>query len=63
MDKFDEIIAELWPLIDVQNCVLLNIVLTNGQILIFLITNIRWRGMLHACSAFIQILEQLKQFI
>ena len=35
MDKFYQIITELWPLIDVQNCVLLNIILTNGQILIF----------------------------
>ena len=35
MDKFYQIITELWPLIDVQSCVLLNIILTNGQILIF----------------------------
>ena len=54
MDKFYQIITELWPLIDVQNCVLLNIIITNGQILIFfLLQNIRSRGMLHACSAFI----------
>ena len=26
-----QIITELWPLIDVQNCVLLSIILTNGQ--------------------------------
>ena len=39
---------------DVQNCVLLNVMLTNGQILIFyLLQNFRWRGMLHACSALI----------
>ena len=34
MDKFYQMITELWPLIDVQNCVLLNIILTNVQILI-----------------------------
>ena len=33
MNKFYQIISELWPLIDVQYCVLLNIILTNGQIL------------------------------
>ena len=53
IDKFYQIITELWPLIDVQNCVLLNIILTNGQILIFLLQNIQWWDMLHACSAFI----------
>ena len=26
MDKFYQIITELWPLIEVQNCVLLNII-------------------------------------
>ena len=26
MDKFNQIITELWPLIEVQNCVLLNII-------------------------------------
>ena len=35
MDKFYEISTQLWSLIDVQICVLLNIILTNGQILIF----------------------------
>ena len=35
MDKFYQIITELWHLIEVQNCILLNIILTNGQILIF----------------------------
>ena len=34
MGKFYKIITELCPLIDVQNCVLLNISLTNVQILI-----------------------------
>ena len=31
MDIFYQIITELCPLIDVQNCVLLNIILTNGH--------------------------------
>ena len=54
MDNFYQIITELWPLNDVQNCILLNIILTNAHILIlFLLQNIRWRGILHACSAFI----------
>ena len=59
MDKFYQIITELWPLIDVQNCVLLNIIITNGQILIFffleILQNIWWRDMLHTCSAFINL--------
>ena len=53
MDEFYQIITELRPLI-VQNCVLLHIILRNGQILIFLLQNIRWRGMLQASSAFIE---------
>ena len=35
MDKLYQIITELWPLIDIQNCLVLNTILTNGQILIF----------------------------
>ena len=35
MVEFNQIITELWPLTDVQNCVLLNIILTIAQILIF----------------------------
>ena len=30
MDKFYQIITELWPLIEVQNCVLLNIIFCGG---------------------------------
>ena len=30
MDKFYQIITELWPLIEVQNCVLLNIIFRGG---------------------------------
>ena len=36
MGEFYQIITELWSLIDVQNCVLLNIILTNGQIVIYI---------------------------
>ena len=32
MGKFRQISTELWPLIDVQKCALLNIILTNGHI-------------------------------
>ena len=44
MDKFYQIITELWPLTDVQNCVLLNIILTNGQILVFSLLQISSGG-------------------
>ena len=44
MDKFYQIITELWPLIDVQNCVLLNIILTNGQISLFSLLQIYGGG-------------------
>ena len=30
MDTFHQIITELWPLIEVQNCVLLNITFRGG---------------------------------
>ena len=30
MDKFYQTITELWPLIEVQNCVLLNIIFRGG---------------------------------
>ena len=65
MNKFYRIIIELWSLIEVQYCVLLNIILTNGQILIFffLLQNIPWQGtgMLHACSAFILLHYRTQQ--
>ena len=58
MYKFYQIIIELWPLIDVQYSILLNINLTNGQILIFFwLQNVPWRGMLHACSALFPIFK------
>ena len=34
-NKFYQIVTEVWPLINSQYCILLNILLTNGQILIF----------------------------
>ena len=49
MNKFHQIITELWPLIDVQYYVLLNIILTNGQILIFFVTKYPVAGCEKTC--------------
>ena len=45
MDEFYQIITELWPLIVVQNCILLNIILRNEQILIFFCYKISGGGL------------------
>ena len=67
MDKFRQISTELWPLIDVINCFFslylwhfcTDFLKTLHEKVKFpndflCIENIPWRGMLHACSAFIQ---------
>ena len=58
MDKFYQIITELWPFIDVQNCVLLNIILTNGHILICFCYKISCGGVccMHAALLFIKVI-------
>ena len=61
MDKFRQISTELWLLIDVINCFSLSIFVISLPIFFklcmkmssFKIEKIPWRGMLHACSAFI----------